>query len=359
MTAETRTHIPHGLGGKLEEHVNKDSWAFFVQFEPVKNTVIEVNPHINAPFNLVIGEPSPLGLFAHSSYLDWESLPQYLSTDARALECLREHKRTALLGRALFADDRGTIYRDIDLKGIGYIESDSNSGSFYIANPGGLTNTGGVLGLLDRDVALEDYMFNEDFIKAGIRTYRTIAILETDEVVIDGKVVSLKQARRKKLIPWLTREFHPVIQVRAFTTRARVQNLDHKTDPELRRLLFEDARLIISQELGKKPFSDETYLRWFAGTLGKNVALMHRNGWIHRYLSPHNVTLDCRIVDLDSVAESFSDNDRAVDRAGAKGVLRNLVDYYLGVYGRESEIFGIFDASYESTIPKRITLFKK
>ena len=43
------------------------------------------------------------------------------------------------------------------------------------------------------------------------------------------------------------------------------------------------------------------YLFWFAETLGKNVGLLHAHHYSHNYLSPHNITLDARIVDLDSV----------------------------------------------------------
>jgi hypothetical protein len=48
--------------------------------------------------------------------------------------------------------------------------------------------------------------------------------------------------------------------------------------------------------------SDLEYLKWFAKTLGYNIGLMHKNGFEHHYIDGgHNVTLDCRIVDLDGI----------------------------------------------------------
>lgn len=60
---------------------------------------------------------------------------------------------------------------------------------------------------------------------------------------------------------------------------------------------------IVAQELGKDPaeFSKKEYLTWLAETLGINVARMHNSGWFHGYLTTHNITLDGRITDLDSV----------------------------------------------------------
>ena len=60
---------------------------------------------------------------------------------------------------------------------------------------------------------------------------------------------------------------------------------------------------MVAQELGRDPneFNEWEYLRWFSRTLAENVARMHKAGFIHGYLTGHNITLDCRIVDLDSV----------------------------------------------------------
>jgi hypothetical protein len=69
---------------------------------------------------------------------------------------------------------------------------------------------------------------------------------------------------------------------------------------EIQQLLLNDAIELVRTELGRTSLSEEEYLEWFAATLGKNTALMSRNGWVHDF-SPHNVTLDCRLVDLDNV----------------------------------------------------------
>ena len=47
----------------------------------------------------------------------------------------------------------------------------------------------------------------------------------------------------------------------------------------------------------------EDYLEWFAETLGRQMAIIHSAGSYHNYLTPHNITLDCRVVDFDSIHE--------------------------------------------------------
>ena|SRR3989344_2830880 len=56
------------------------------------------------------------------------------------------------------------------------------------------------------------------------------------------------------------------------------------------------------------------YFDWFTKTMAVNVARMHNKNWVHGYLTPHNITLDARIVDLDSV-ETMSEVKQRV-RAG-------------------------------------------
>jgi len=76
--------------------------------------------------------------------------------------------------------------------------------------------------------------------------------------------------------------------------------------------MFEDAKSLVSQELGRgnNPLTDQEYLEWFAETLGKNVGLMHKNGWFHAGLSPHNITLDCSVCDFDTVKELKNEEQR-------------------------------------------------
>jgi hypothetical protein len=56
---------------------------------------------------------------------------------------------------------------------------------------------------------------------------------------------------------------------------------------------------------------------------------MHKNGRVHRYLTRHNITLDCRIVDLDSVT-FIIENEEAADNTAAQRTLLALAQYVLG-----------------------------
>ena len=58
----------------------------------------------------------------------------------------------------------------------------------------------------------------------------------------------------------------------------------------------------VDEELDEH-FSYAEYLKWFAKTLGTNVARMHKAGYSHRFLHSQNVTADCGIMDNDSVKE--------------------------------------------------------
>lgn len=109
---------------------------------------------------------------------------------------------------------------------------------------------------------------------------------------MNGERISIKEAKQKG---YLRRTDKPVVQMRAFGTRARIQDVNHRN--------LEDARGLVARELSveTEAFSPQAYLEWFAETLGQQLAILHNAGYGHQYLSGHNITLDCRIVDLDSV----------------------------------------------------------
>jgi hypothetical protein len=331
-----------GEGGKLGEMASKRWEKYLVPLNSVKNVVILVNPGLNlyAPFDLEVGKPSPLGLFVKSEF---ETSPGNLPEGKHAAEFMDKHNRTLLLGRLIFQDAEGGLYRDIDLKGIGAIFNEGRGKEAQIFQPGAdkrtffpsamMKNTG----IMDKEVALYDYKMNEKLIKAGIRTCRVLAIIELQEIfareskyddVVDKtdppRKISLEEAVKKGII---RKDFHPVIEVRAFGTRARIQNILYDENNELRiknygmetedygrplssdayaKLMLEDAKKLVSQELGlKKIMSNADYLEWFAKTLGHNLGLLHKNGWMHNYIhAGHNITLDCRLVDFDSVTQA-------------------------------------------------------
>lgn len=332
---ETRPALPVGDGDKLERRTVRNKGERTLLFAPVRNRVLMVNPQIHAPLRLIEGEPSPLGLFAVRE----NSRP---SEGEVALEIMNHHQRSALLTRALFSDSEGRIYRDIDLKGTGVVFTDEDIQARVGAPGGRYKGLESMAGLLERDFALHDYKLSEEFLRIGIRTHRVIGIIRLLEVLSDGERISLYGNSKFRV---LSRgiigsgHFRSVIQVRAFGTKARVEDISDD-------LLYEDAKKMVSRELGyKRTMIDSAYLYWFAKTLGTNIGIMHRNGWTHRYLTKHNVTLDCRIVDLDSVG--YESSGRRRDLMQARNTI-SILAHYRKRSNTEGLLTHIFSNSYQA-----------
>lgn len=345
---EPKAELPIGEAKKLGE-LAREKWdEHLLLFSQVKNTVLEVNPNVNLPFNLEKGKSSSLGLFAEAAFRE---KPGKFPKGKHALEVWpKAHRRSAILGRVIFNDEEGRIYRDIDLKGIGSIESSPLTGKATLLAPGEKLVVGGRRGLLDKHTADYDYQKSEKFLLTGIRTCRVIAIIELKELVINQHKLSILKTVERSIID---DKFQPVVEVRAFGTKVRIADL--RTNQEQRELLLEDAKKLVSQELGyKKLISTEEYLGWFAKTLGTNVGLMHKNGWYHCYLRwGHNITLDCRIVDLDSLSELKNEGQRCDDYMAARDEIRDLVWLFKEKALFEKKFTGAFMEAYDSVFPEK------
>lgn len=358
---EASNYVPTGEGAKLNEFARQNWQERLALFSEVKNKVVDINPHLRIPFKLEKGKPTPLGVFAETNF-NFHFKPAERPKGKKSLEVFpKQHRRSAILGRAVFEDDQGRRYRDIDLKGVGVIGGPPYYHRVRVGEPGGYRGEGaGREGLLDRKVAEYDYRRSEQFTKAGIRTSRTVAVIELEELVVNGQRISRVEAIRQGRID---RSFHPAVEVRAFGTRGRVEDLE-AGGREYGRELLADAKRFVEQELGfDRPMSDAEYLEWFAKTLGRNVALMHKNGWAHGFLAKgHNITLDCRIVDLDSVEElidlhslqrdCFGEEgaDKAIEKLAGSVSRIGESDYMYPVF-KKSELVDLFQASYDSIFP--------
>lgn len=266
----------------------------------VANEVVWVNKEMEIPFDIKKGESNCLGMFL---------IPGLKKTDkGYNLEMRPEHRRSGILGRVIFKDKEGRLYRDVDLKGIGYSHVQFGRQKVHepeISYDPAYPDETKTLGILDRSFAENDIKMAEKFLKSGVRTYRPIALIELGEIFDkNGEKISVKKAKERDLIK---NSDEPVVEVRAFGTRTRVGDLfdiynQIQNDPETETLL-EDAIKLVAQEQGINPknFSKEDYFNWFKQVMGINVARMHNKKWVHGYLTGHNITLDARIVDLDSV----------------------------------------------------------
>ncbi|GEM_PF-2126015 len=266
----------------------------------VGNHVLWINPAFRElPFKLEEGKPTRLGVFLTSEPSEGEK--------TYPIESGSMHGRSGIVGRAIFKDQDGQFYRDIDAKGLGSVGAAELKVSSVM-----LRNEKESSGILDLAAAYHDKETSEAFHAAGIGAHRVIAIISLEEIVDEnGKKISIEEARARGLI---AKSNKPVIEIRSFGTRARFTDAGETKNG---RLYLDDAKALVAQELGCKPenFSDQDYLKWLVAVIGKNLGLMHKNFWYHGYLNnEHNVTLDGRFVDFDSVVKLNPDHEKYKDR---------------------------------------------
>lgn len=337
-----KTHTEPFSFERLTEQADLKS----VVVQSVKNKVVWVNPNLRLPFNLKVGESSDLAFFAHSTTEPTEpsdtslivAVIQFLSRKPsfRHLQFWPDHHRSLLLGRVIFADNERRLYRDIDLKGTGAIYEYEDSSGIYIKPPGSeKTGNGDWVGLMHLEDARHDSEICEIFTSAGIRTHRSLAILELQEVVENKKIISIKEARKLGMVG---SDDEIVVQIRGFGTKARINDVIEcviGNDPLAGYYFLQDAINLVSQELNRPLMSISDYREWFIRQLNINVAKMHRLGYVHTWLTPHNIPLDCRIVDLDDVhiKRDAGEVERDLTMASQTlseflGVLRGLEEIY-------------------------------
>ncbi|MDO8496074.1 MAG: hypothetical protein Q7S43_01330 [bacterium] len=322
QTSEPETkerQLPVGIGGA---ELKKDRET--LPAIEVANEVAWVNNKMNSPFDLKVGRQSRLGMFLTPNPQEGENIFN--------LEVSESHTRSGILGRVIFNDKEGRLYRDIDLKGMGYITSGPDvDGKGYKREVGQVLGSYGKIsgeqsqfsyflgttGIANQELIRRDIDFSEKFLKAGIRTHRVIAVIDLTEIIDeDGKKISIAAAKEKDI---LSKEDEPVIEVRAFGVRSRLFDLmnhskniasDGTLPPKARKIL-DDAKSFVTQEqnINLANFTDDAYFKWLADTIAINIARMCHHGWVSGYLTVHNITLDARLVDLDSVIVFREDRD--------------------------------------------------
>lgn len=298
---EKPKELPVGIGEKFQEERGKERLPIL----EVANSVLWVNPAFpELPFKLEEGKPTNLGMF-FADKLPISPAPLIEKKQHSLVVMPERTARSALLGSVIFRDKEGRLYRDIDIKGLGVFSiGHPGSAQRRAVKPQGTGNPREALGLHDYRYADNDHRYSEQFLEEGIRTYRIVATIDLKEIIdFDCDKISIEEAKSKGMIP---PEMQPVLEIRAFGTKERVDYLlkgNLAASFDRKRLALEDAKAMVAQELGIKPenFSYEDYLLWFAKILGEQVAKIQKLGLVHGYLTSHNISLDCRIVDLDSV----------------------------------------------------------
>lgn len=316
----------------------------------VENEVLWINPRIRTSLTLEVGEPCSYAFVLNIN-------PKKVKSDT-ALEVWPNHGRTALLPGDYLVSDEKYTYRQVDIKGVGNITSDWKSAF--------------VLPIKDNDpeecpqgIALRDYVEHdiaiaEELIEKGLRTCPTIALIKIHKIPYphqNGETINVLEAINRY---YLRPGREPVIQARAFITKARPEDIyvDYVALPYdyiLSKIfpLYEEAKTLVALELGIEPkdFSAKNYLEWFASTMGQQIKIIHLSGYTHNYLIDHNFTLDCRIVDFDSATKTKARQKRHKDRLCARAVLRLLTQNVLQLESLKRRAEGYLSAPSASLIP--------
>src|SRR3989344_4782059 len=172
-----------------------------------------------------IPKHTPLGLGAEKLSENKDFLPMVRVNN----EVERDHGRSGVIARVIFKDKEGRIYRDVDLKGMGYF-SYPEDGKPPIVDKVAITSPirGRVEGIQPINKALYDLRRNKLFLDLGIRTQRILALIRLKEIIDEnGNPISIADARRKKIINALD-EDEPVVTVRAYGTRSRISEISKK-----------------------------------------------------------------------------------------------------------------------------------
>ena len=343
--AELRKQIPYGEPGNINALARKRAEQLVI-FSPVKNLVERVNQDILFPFNIKKSLPTNLGSFASETYRE-----QKIEEGGVLLEYWERHHRSAIVGRIIFGDTQGAFYRDVDLKGGGLILGD---GIADLAQPGSERGNGDKEGLLTMEDAINDYERAEHIHSLGIRVVRPIAIIKLDELIVRQKRLTIEQSIAAGIID---RDTEPVLIARAFGVRTRLRDLTEQSRGEVKevtdknKILISDAKVLVSQELGlDHVMSDQEYFDWFVETHTKNTALLHKNGILHKWLTTHNVTLDCRMADFDDTKKLETEKEWRSEHINIKDNLAHL-GRVLGLIPEENSLS--FYSKLEYTVDER------
>ncbi len=190
----------------------------------------------------------------------------------------------------------------------------------------------GMWGLMNKSEAEHDHKIQKIFKKIGIRTHESIGYYELKYIYLGSEKVEVSKYFE------LPKDFVPVQQIRGFATPYRIDDITsdqsgyNKVDQEKSskdKIL--EAMLLASNETGLDMLDPESYLLWFVQTMAKNIGLMHKNKFVHKYLHSGNITLDARIVDFDSVS-TFAEELTQIDDSGYPTYIEDTVD-------RDKEMF--------------------
>lgn len=274
---------------------------------PVSNEVTDINPEFQKQLDLDVGQSSGLVRL----WSEEEERGVLLGAEAR-------HNRTANIDNTFVTDSQGLRWGDIDIKSPGLTEIGVGDDDVQLFPWERMPETefaeAKIWGGNDLESARHAFRYQHILEHLGVRTYKSLFVTKLNEWMYHGKKVPISQ------IPVVPRDaevkghedgipdgFSLAAEVRACRTKTRMQSiLETRTgvqeSVEKIKREIDRARELVSEEMGLSTLSVEDYLDWFVTSYGRNLGIMHAAGLTHRFMHAGNITLDCRIVDLDSVS---------------------------------------------------------
>jgi hypothetical protein len=304
------------------ERINR-SEAHFVTV-PAANTVVDINPEFREQLGLSEGDSS--------------SLIQIFSSKEEAgvlYGAEQFHYRVGNIDRTFVTDKNGLRWEDIDVKSPGRLETNGRIQDVSVQLVGwerqaaSRSRQAKIWGGNDLESAHHSFEYQRILEDLGVRTYKSLFVTRLNEWFYKGKKVPVSEipvVQEHTPVPHLEdalpEEFVLAAEVRACRTKTRMQavvdtmpTLSARRKTTLRAV--DRARELVAEEQGLSTLSVEDYLDWFVFAHGRNIGRMHAGGLTHGFLHPGNITLDCRILDLDSMQtfeEAYEDDARKADR---------------------------------------------
>lgn len=327
----------------------------------LKNKVIFRDEKMILPFDIKQNEPTNLGLFLVNNIPETR-----LSLKGPRLKVSIRNGRHADIGDIIHTDTQNIIFNFVDFKGIGHIGSlnlENEHQPISVMDPyirKGNTNS---MGIWDKKTALRESELTEELSRKGLRTYRIDAVIELEQIATKkGEIISLKEARKRKLIK---KDEVPVIGVRSFRLGERLQYLS-LDDPKI---LIKSKKYFETEF--KKSLTWAEYITLFTEIMADNMAILHGSGYYHSAVTGHNVTMAAELIDIafESSSELLSSLSKTeamkmveVDlKDTERSVIKSLVYYIKNNFSEEftkidrnipteEELFLLFREKYKNKL---------
>lgn len=250
--------------------------------ERAHNQVVWINPLFRGHLPLALLKSgrrrtdSPLGVFSQP---DSKGLKLVQFANKGSPDLCTSSRSAFVASPIVFSDNRGNKYHWLNLKGCGRADLAREGRGIQLYLPGVHVPE---YGIFETAYARHARRASQELLKAGVR------------IVPDLAHIRLHEHRAYESREMTSFPIDATLVVRAFGCRGRVVDIDN-------RRLLQEAIKVVRKENGYN-MSRNDYAEWFAETLADSLATMHSHGWIHGFLTDHNITLDARLNDFDSMS---------------------------------------------------------